>query len=94
MALSPAQRPVTPVRRNPPGSWCNMRAIIRIAIVMLALISASCATVEPWERGRLAQTEMALDIDPLAAELEAHTYFSKEGATGGVGTAGGGCGCN
>lgn len=71
-----------------------MRTSSRITIIMLALLSASCATVEPWERGRLAQAEMALDIDPLAAELEAHTYFSKEGASGGTGTAGGGCGCN
>ena len=30
----------------------------------------------------------------LAAELEALTYFSKEGASGGTGSAGGGCGCN
>ncbi len=66
----------------------------RIVIIFLALLSTSCATVEPWERGRLAQPEMALDIDPLAAELDAHTYFSKEGASGGTGTAGGGCGCN
>ncbi len=71
-----------------------MRHSIRIAIIVLASISVSCVTVEPWERGRLAQAEMALDIDPLAAELEALTYFSKEGATGGAGSAGGGCGCN
>jgi hypothetical protein len=71
-----------------------MRISRGIVIVVLTLILTSCATVEPWERGRLAQPEMALDIDPLAAELEAHTYFSKEGASGGTGTAGGGCGCN
>ena len=71
-----------------------MRNSLRLGISILALFIASCATVEPWERGRLAQAEMALDIDPLAAEFEAHTYFSKEGAAGGIGTAGGGCGCN
>jgi hypothetical protein len=71
-----------------------MRSSLRISVIMLALVSASCASVEPWQRGRLAQPEMALDIDPLAAELEAHTYFSKEGASGGTNTAGGGCGCN
>ncbi len=71
-----------------------MRISRHILIVIIVLASASCATVEPWERGRLAQPEMALDIDPLAAELEAHTYFSKEGASGGAGAAGGGCGCN
>ena len=71
-----------------------MRISRGIMVAVLTLILTSCATVEPWERGRLAQPEMALDIDPLAAELEAHTYFSKEGASGGTGTAGGGCGCN
>ena len=71
-----------------------MRSSRIIVFLLIALTSASCATVEPWERGRLAQPEMALDVDPLAAELEAHTYFSKEGASGGTGTAGGGCGCN
>ena len=71
-----------------------MQTSSRIVMVMLALMSASCATVEPWERGRLAQPEMAMDVDPLAAELDAHTYFSKEGASGGTGAAGGGCGCN
>ena len=65
-----------------------------MAMLILASIPVSCVTVEPWERGRLAQAEMALDIDPLAAELEELTYFSKEGASGGTGTAGGGCGCN
>ena len=71
-----------------------MQTSSRIVMVMLALMSASCATVEPWERGRLAQPEMAMDVDPLAAELDAHTYFSKAGASGGTGAAGGGCGCN
>ena len=71
-----------------------MRNSSRVAIIVLAMFLASCATVEPWERGRLAQPEMAIDVDPLAAELDAHTYFSKEGASGGTGTAGGGCGCN
>ena len=71
-----------------------MRKSIPIAMIILALITASCANVEPWERGRLAQAEMALDIDPLAAELEALTFLSKEGASGGTGSAGGGCGCN
>ena len=71
-----------------------MQTSSRIVMFMLALMSASCATVEPWERGRLAQPEMAMDVDPLAAELDAHTYFSKEGASGGTGAAGGGCGCN
>jgi len=55
---------------------------------------AACAEVQPWERGRLASPQMALDADPLLAAIDAHTYSSKEAASGGIGPAGGGCGCN
>jgi len=55
---------------------------------------AACAEVQPWERGRLASPRMALDADPLLAAIDAHTYSSKEAASGGIGPAGGGCGCN
>ena len=32
MALSPAQRPVVPVRRHHSGYWCNMRASTAAAV--------------------------------------------------------------
>jgi len=54
----------------------------------------ACAEVQPWERGRLAKPGMALDADVLLSSIDAHTYNSKEAASGGVGPAGGGCGCN
>lgn len=64
-------------------------------LLLLALIDLSaCAEVQPWERGRLAQPRMALDADPLLTAIDAHTYNSKEAASGGIGPAGGGCGCN
>jgi hypothetical protein len=37
---------------------------------------------------------MALDSDSLLSGIDAHTYNSKEAASGGIGPAGGGCGCN
>jgi len=37
---------------------------------------------------------MALEPDPLWAAMDDHTYTSKEAASGGIGPAGGGCGCN
>jgi hypothetical protein len=37
---------------------------------------------------------MALDADPLLTGIDAHTFNSKEAASGGIGPAGGGCGCN
>ena len=63
--------------------------------LILALIELSaCAEVQPWERGRLANPHMALDADPLLSAIDAHTHDSKEAASGGIGPAGGGCGCN
>ncbi len=49
---------------------------------------------QPWEKGELARPLMRMDADPLEARFSAHTYFSKEAASGGAGVGGGGCGCN
>ena len=50
--------------------------------------------VQPWERDLLAAPGMEIDPDPLETALNEHIFFSKEASTGGLGTAGGGCGCN
>ena len=57
-------------------------------------IMSGCQTVNPWERGNLAKPQMALEFDPLSSALTAHTFSSKEAASGGYGVGGGGCGCN
>jgi hypothetical protein len=62
-------------------------------IVCLPLASG-CATVEPWERGRLANPKMKLMPNPQAAGFEQHVFEYREGSSGGYGTVGGGCGCN
>jgi hypothetical protein len=67
------------------------------AVLVLAVFSlcfTACAPVQPWERGRLAQPQMALESDTLLTSMDDHTYTSKEAASGGIGPAGGGCGCN
>jgi len=61
-------------------------------VVGLALVG--CETVQPWQKGNLAKPDMAFDADPLQTRFEEHTYFSKEGASGGSSVGGGGCGCN
>lgn len=70
----------------------------RLAAAALALaLAGGCATFEPpqpWEKGELARPEMQFDADPLAARTNQHIYTSKEGAAGGYGVGGGGCGCN
>lgn len=62
-------------------------------LLSLFLLSA-CQAVAPWEREILAKEEMAWTSDPLLDSLDQQVYFSKEGASGGLGAAGGGCGCN
>lgn len=67
---------------------------LRAGMLLLALMSAGCATVQPWQRGDLARAEMAFEPDPVLSAYRRHTEFSKEAASGGASLGGGGCGCN
>ena len=61
-------------------------------LVAVALSSAGCTHVRPWERGKLAHPTMTGVGGPGVAEE--HVYAVHEGATGGSGGAESGCGCN
>ncbi len=69
-------------------------------LLPLALFAGltACGGIEPWvkpyERDRLADPIMALDADPVSTSYIQHVYEAREGARGGEGAAGGGCGCN
>jgi hypothetical protein len=67
----------------------------RILLALLACYGLSACSVEPWvkpyERDRLADPIMALDGSTAYIQ---HVYEAREGARGGEGAAGGGCGCN
>ena len=77
-------------------------SIARISRVLLAALllagMSGCSSLEPWvkpyERDRLADPIMFLDADPVSSAYIYHVYEALEGARGGEGTAGGGCGCN
>jgi hypothetical protein len=68
------------------------------AVLVMGSLSACSGPIEPWvkpyERDRLADPIMALDPDPVSSSFMQHVYESREGARGGEGAAGGGCGCN
>jgi len=70
----------------------------RILLALLAFYGLSACSIEPWvkpyERDRLADPIMALDGDPVSTAYIQHVYEAREGARGGEGAAGGGCGCN
>ncbi len=52
------------------------------------------SSVQPWQRDLLAAPGMEIDPDPIETALDEHIYFSKEASSGGLGSSGGGCGCN
>ena len=70
----------------------------RILLPIVLLAGLAGCSVEPWvkpyERDRLADPIMALDGDPVSSSYMQHVYEAREGARGGEGAAGGGCGCN
>jgi len=69
-------------------------ALLRLFALVLLPALAGCTTVEPWERGRLAKPQMALEPNADLARLRDHAFISKEAAQGGHRGSGGGCGCN
>jgi len=70
------------------------------SLLLLALAAgvSGCGGIEPWvkpyERDRMADSIMFLDADPVSTAYMQHVYDAREGARGGEGSAGGGCGCN
>lgn len=67
--------------------------IIKIFLVCLLLWLSGCASVAPWERGRLAKPQMALDPYPMQSGLRTHVNSARQAAGSGSSTEGGGCGC-
>jgi len=69
--------------------------LARALLLLLSILSASCVTVAPWERGKLASPcmEQGSDRPGMSSAYRAKVLESKVG--GGLpGTApGGGCGC-
>ena len=56
--------------------------------------SLSKWTVKPHQRELLADRIMKLDAEAQERSAEEHILSNREGAIGGTGTSGGGCGCN
>jgi hypothetical protein len=85
-----------PVRVEDSGGMPSRRDFVRAArlsVVGLALAvsSAACAHVAPYERGKLAHPTMTDDFEGPAAS---HVLAVHEGATGGGSLSESGCGCN
>jgi Domain of unknown function (DUF4266) len=70
------------------------------AVVLLTGCSTveRLANIEPWvkpyERENIADPIMGFNRDPVSQSYIDHVYESREASRGGMGSAGGGCGCN
>jgi hypothetical protein len=69
------------------------RSVLRV-LVLLAAITSGCVTVHPYQREYLARPSMDTSSEEGESAFRAHVHDSREGATGGHGSTGGGCGCN
>jgi hypothetical protein len=77
-------------------SFGRSKAVVGVPAVLLACLlaieSAACSHVAPYERGKLAHPMMT--ADDLEGPAAAHVLAVQEGATGGGGLSESGCGCN
>ena len=73
------------------------RRAARPTLVLLAALAAlgagGCATVQPWQRGRLADPCMLFDADGSQVSYMSHWQEAREASSGGFGVQSGGCGC-
>ncbi len=64
---------------------------VRWTVVVAAL--SGCVTVAPHQRRVLSKPEMTPSTAVLEESFYSHIEAAREGAMGGHGTQGGGCGC-
>lgn len=69
------------------------RLLILGCIAGASLWAGGCATVQPWQRGRLADRCMTFDADSSQIAYMTHWQEAREAAAGGYGVQSGGCGC-
>jgi hypothetical protein len=77
------------LRRRHMSRWLGLAAA-----GLLAAGSTGCVRVKPYQREHLARRSMLADREPGESRFDQHARGSREGADGGTGEAGGGCGCN
>jgi hypothetical protein len=69
-----------------------MKALLLMLSAVVTL--AGCVAVKPYQREKLSKPIMTFAPDPDEDLLDLHMIEAREGASGGYGSAGGGCGCN
>ena len=70
------------------------RLIQQTAIIAIVIILFSgCFAIDQYQRQYLGDSIMNFDYDPEESNLNEHIYPRREGSSGGLSGAGGGCGC-
>ena len=67
---------------------------MRILLLLTVVALGGCVSVAPYQREDLASPGMEAAHEDSEMEFRAHVHDSREGATGGHSSTGGGCGCN
>jgi Domain of unknown function (DUF4266) len=78
--------------RKAAAAGCLTRVFVCGLFALVAMSSAACSHVAPYERGKLAHPMMT--ADDLEGPAAAHVLAVHEGATGGGSLSESGCGCN
>jgi len=70
--------------------------VVVLVVVLVAVLAGGCGrnAVRAAEKQFLADQVMTFDGDPHDTSAEDHVLSNREGAAGGHGAGGGGCGCN
>lgn len=65
-----------------------------LLLLALAAVGNGCAHVPPYAREQLTAPGMESESEAEEERFRSHVYDAREGAAGGHGSTGGGCGCN
>ena len=72
----------------------RFRLAVLAWFVVLAAVLGGCYRVKPYEREVHTQRTMQTKGDKMETKFDGHVSEYREGAVGGDGAGGGGCGCN
>jgi hypothetical protein len=65
-----------------------------LLLLLVLVAGAGCVRVKPYQREYLSRRSLNFHGDRGEDRFKQHLFESREGARGGTGEAGGGCGCN
>lgn len=71
-----------------------LTSLVALCVTISLSLLSGCVVVKAHQRESLAKRSMTNDRDPGEARFGQHASGSREGADGGTGQPGGGCGCN